>query len=234
MAFNLAKSQQLSDVIGQKNAAKTQRINQIDEQNRQVDATNAINRANTANEKSSYFTQLEQQDKMLDSLALNRLFSEVINPVGYQFSQQDRDAYNQNADLKFNQAVDKAREDRTTAINALSDIVALKNEYNSDDTRKNISFEDWLELDASRIKRYTDAINNSNVNSTYNNAIAAAQALRSKQYGSSILYAKKGGSTRRERTPIEQMAINADLQAKKSTAKLSDNLMRMLQQLLKN
>lgn len=233
LAFNLAKSQQLSDVTSQKNTLISQRINQINDQNRQIDATNATNAANTANQKSAYLTQLDYQDRMADSLALNKLYSEVINPIGYQFSQQGRDAANQIYDLEYNQAYTKAAEKRANTINALPDVVALKNEYKADTNRGNISFENWLQLDASRVKRYSDAIDQSGVNQTYNQDLMNAQKLRSKQYGPSILFNKKGGTIKKGRTPIEQMAINADSHAKKSSAELSKSLQRMLQQLLK-
>ena len=60
--------------------------------NRQINNANEQARVQTANQKSQYITGLRYQDKMLDSVALNRVFSDVIAPFGQQMSQQGRNA----------------------------------------------------------------------------------------------------------------------------------------------
>lgn len=119
MAFKLNKAQNLSRLANQKNAAITQRISAIDEQNRQIESANATNRAEVANQKSQYLTGLEYQDKMLDSEALNRLFSDVINPLGQQFSQQGRDAYNRKLDTNYKLAIEEANRIENSRINSV-------------------------------------------------------------------------------------------------------------------
>ena len=227
MGFKLAKAQNLSRLANQKNAAISQRIAAIDEQNRQIESTNAVNEAETANQKSQYLTGLEYQDKMLDSEALNRVFSDVINPLGQQFSQQGRDAFNKKVDTNYRLTMadaDKLENARisgdlnnkgyTAKWNALTP--QERNQYSDiSDYVYSQSPDDWKAI-YSRSK-------------TYQNNINKAVGTYTRATGPLVFY-KKGGNLR---SAQEQIAINAAKQAQKSTAKLSDNLMKMLQQLTK-
>ena len=87
-----------------------------------------------------------------------------------------------------------------------------------------------MALDASRMNRYNNAVNNSNLSKAYQNALLEAQKIHNTITGSRIIYSKKGGTIR---SAQEQMAIDSAKAARTNYAKLSDNLMRMLQQLMK-
>lgn len=81
--------------------------------------------------------------------------------------------------------------------------------------------------DPTRASIYNDA------NKAYQNALAEELTRLKLQninaQGPTIFY-KRGGTLR---SAQEQIAIDSNKHAKKSTAKLSDNLMKMLQQLIK-
>jgi hypothetical protein len=77
MAFKLAKAQSLSSLAAQENAEITQRKTATDEINRNIENTNAAQRAAAANEQSQYLANLNYQDRMVDSVALNSKWSKV-------------------------------------------------------------------------------------------------------------------------------------------------------------
>lgn len=228
MAFKLAKAQSLSSLTSQENAEITQRKTAIDETNRNIENTNTVQRAAMANEQSQYLANLNYQDRMVDSAALNSKWSKVWNNLGNQFGQQSRDAQNKIADLNYTIAQQNAQDQYTRGINALPDIIALRNEYKASESTD--SFEDWLALDASRMNRYNNAISNSNLSKVYQNALLEAQKTHNTVTGPRIIYSKKGGTIR---SAQEQIAIDSAKAARTNYAKLSDNLMRMLQQLMK-
>ena len=227
MGFKLSRAQALSRLENQKNAAISQRMATIDEQNRQIESTNAVNRAETANQKSQYLTGLEYQDKMLDSEALNRLFSDVINPLGQQFGQQGRDAFNRKVDTNYKLAMADAEKLENARISGDLNSKGYTAKWNALTPQERSQYsdisdyvysqnpDDWKAI-YSRSKTYQN-----NINKTVNTYTSATGPL---------VFYKKGGSLR---SAQEQIAINAAKQAQKSTAKLSDNLMKMLQQLTK-
>ena len=227
MGFKLAKAQNLSRLANQKNAAISQRIAAIDEQNRQIESTNAVNRAETANQKSQYLTGLEYQDKMLDSEALNRVFSDVLNPLGQQFGQQGRDAFNRKVDTNYRLEMADADKLENARISSDLNSKGYTAKWNALTPQERSQYsdisdyvysqnpDDWKAI-YSRSKAYQNNVNN-----------AVGAYIRAT--GPLVFY-KKGGNLR---SAQEQIAINAAKQAQKSTAKLSDNLMKMLQQLTK-
>lgn len=227
MGFKLAKAQNLSRLANQKNAAISQRMAAIDEQNRQIESTNAVNRAETANQKSQYLTGLEYQDKMLDSEALNRVFSDVINPLGQQFGQQGRDAFNRKVDTNYRLEMADADKLENARISGDLNSKGYTAKWNALTPQERSQYsdisdyvysqnpDDWKAI-YSRSKAYQNNVNNAV--GTYTRATGP------------LVFYKKGGNLR---SAQEQIAINAAKQAQKSTAKLSDNLMKMLQQLTK-
>ena len=237
MAFKLNKAQQLSGLAGQKNAQLTQRFNQINETNRQIDAQNEANRIQTANEKSQYLTNLNYQDAMLDSVTWNRLFSDVINPFGQQMSQQGRDAWNK--DLSMNYQFDAQNAQRAEnariqgdlnrefmpAWSALSD--AEKKQYGDLETY----------VYTTNPERYKEIVNG---NPIYRSTMQDLMRKYSKGIGAGMLYYKSGGSTvnikstnKNQRSVQEQIAINSAKSAKRSVDELSKALLKMLEQLTK-
>jgi len=227
MGFKLAKAQNLSRLANQKNAAISQRMAAIDEQNRQIESTNAVNEAETANQKSQYLTGLEYQDKMLDSEALNRVFSDVINPLGQQFGQQGRDAFNRKVDTNYRLEMADADKLENARISGDLNSKGYTAKWNALTPQERSQYsdisdyvysqnpDDWKAI-YSRSKAYQNNVNNAV--DTYTRATGP------------LVFYKKGGNLR---SAQEQIAINAAKQAQQSTAKLSDNLMKMLQQLTK-
>lgn len=228
-------AQQLSGLAGQKNAQLTQRFNQINDINRQVDAQNETNRIQTANEKSQYLTNLNYQDAMLDSVTWNRLFSDVINPFGQQMSQQGRDAWNKNLGMNYQfdaqnaQRVENARiqgdlnREFMPAWNALSN--AEKKQYGDLETY----------VYTTNPERYKEIVNG---NPIYRNTMQDIMRKYSRGIGAGMLYYKSGGSTvnikstnKNQRSAQEQIAINGHKASKRSVDELSKALLSMLKQL---
>ena len=98
-------------------------------------------------------------------------------------SQQGRDAWNQKADASYKEKVLKARTDYNNKIASLPAVIGLKQQYVADEKSKTMSFEDWLELDAARLKTYNDAIAGSTYGEDYQKALREAADARSKQLG---------------------------------------------------
>jgi len=228
LAFKLNRAQQLSNLETQKNAAISQRMTAIDDQNRQIESTNEAQRVNTANQKSQYLTGLEYQDRMLDSQALNALHAQVINPLGQQFSQQGRDAFNKRLDTQYKLDIEDATKLEDNRIST-----ALRNQGFIDK---------WNALTTAEKANYSDigdyvysldpeAYKNIYIKSPgYRRAIQNAVDRYTNASGARVFYSKSGGKIRDAQ---EQIAIDSNREAKKALAKLSDNLMRMLQQLTK-
>lgn len=236
-AFKLNRAQQLSGLAGQKNAQLTQRFNQINDINRQIDAQNETNRIQTANEKSQYLTNLNYQDAMLDSVTWNRLFSDVINPFGQQMSQQGRDAWNKNLGMNYQFEAQNAQRIENARIqgdlnrefmsnwNALSD--AEKKQYGDLETY----------VYTTNPERYKEIVNG---NPIYRNTMQDLMRKYSRGIGAGMLYYKSGGSTvnikstnKNQRSVQEQIAINSAKSAKRSVDELSKALLKMLAQLTK-
>ena len=236
LAFNLAKAQQLAAQAGQENTQITQRKSQIDDVNRQIDYQNQLADVQTANQKSQYITGLKYQDAMLDSVALNRLFSDVINPLGQQMSQQGRDAWNKK--LALEHSMDTKAEDsaelqrRNFEIRAkygdewakLSDADRLK--WGDIDTFAYSKDPDWYNALTTPSKNYREKIKK--LNDDYFDSLGAGVFIR-----------KSGGTinikntNKNQRSAQEQIAINGHKAAKRSVDELSKALMKMLQQLTK-
>lgn len=243
IGFKLNKAQSLSALAGQHYAQLAQRKNQVDELNRQISGQNEAARIQTANEKSHYITGLRYQDKMLDSMKLNRIWSDVIAPYGHQMSQQSRDAWNQKADASYKEKVLKAKTDYNNKIASLPAVIGLKQQYVADEKSKTMSFEDWLELDAARLKTYNDAITSSIYGEEYQKDLKKAADERSKQLGAGwgikSFWMKSGGTinvrttNKNQRPAEEQIAINSAKAAKRSVDELSKALLKMLAQLTK-
>ena len=247
MAFELSKSQKLSDIQATKSANISKRMMDIDEANRKINAANNSAEVATANEKSKYLTNLEYQDRMLDSQALNRIFSNVINPLGQQFSQQGRTAWQMQGQAEYESDMDAAQqhalrqmqvsipENIKTAWNKLT--AAEKNSYNNDIATY------LLEKDPTKYASIMNTVNNTlklarrNATANYRDYIGPNLSMRSRQWvPGSITQEAKGGkisTSKNMRDAQEQIAINGDKEAKRAAQKLSDHLMRMLAQLIK-
>lgn len=229
LSSELTKAQNLSNIEANRNAAISQKIAQTDDYNRQQSDKEEVAALAKAEERSKYFSELNYQEDALKSEALNRIFANVINPLGQQFSQQGRDSQEKLADLMYNKDMvdlDLKRQNRIkTALisgnyksqwDALSQ--ADKNLYSND-------IELWM------MSKYPDA---------YKSIYAKTDLDRQNEYdlakryassgGPRILYNKRGGYIRPAQ---EQIAIDSAKAAKRSVDKLSDNLAKLLQQLLR-
>ena len=232
LAFNLERAQRLSALENQKNAEISQNKYTIDMQNKQIDDANEQARVNTAMEKSAYHTQLNYQDEMLDSEALNRLYANVINPLGQQFSQQGRTAQNMRNQQVYQNELKKIDRQQTINIQSKLANTGYQNKWNQLTTDEKAKY-------ANDIENYVYSISPEDWKSIYDNSLLTdrltMKALNNytKSLGAMSFYKSGGKTGTKIRSVQEQIAIDGDRHAKKSTAKLSDNLMRMLQQLLK-
>ena len=235
MAFKLSKAQQLSSLAAQKNSQITQRKTQLDDMNRQIDAANEQARVQTANEKSQYLTNLNYQNRMLDSVTWNRLFSDVINPFGQQMSQQGRDAFNKNAQLQYQLDVQAAQREENARVNG-----ELQRQYgtkwaglsNADKQRYGSLEEYAYTIDP---EGYKTIVKN---NSIYNDLMTSAMRKYTNMTGAGLFY-KSGGTinirntNKNLRSAQEQIAINSAKSAKRSVDELSKALFKMLAELTK-
>lgn len=234
MAFKLSKAQQLSSLYGQKNAQVTQRKLQTDDINRQIDTQNENAAVQTANQKSQYYTGLNYQNLMLDSVALNRLFADVINPFGQQMSQQGRDAFNKTASMQYNLDSNALQREEQARINRdFNAYSAAWNALSDDEKRYYGSLQDYVY--AIDPEKYKQIITPSD---TYNEGMLKAAQSYARATGASMYY-KSGGSinikntNKNQRSAQEQIAINGHKAAKRSVDELSKALLKMLQQLTK-
>ena len=118
--------------------------------------------------------------------------------------------------------------DKEAAISRLRS--QYKTEFNKDNTIG--TFETWIASNPALKQQYEDALNPltnfKSQQAKYDAAIE--QALREKQHRNAGFLYKKGGNIR----PVEdRIAENADKEARRAVQKMSDNLFKMLQQLIK-
>lgn len=236
LAFNLSKAQQLSGLAGQKNAQFTQRKNQVDELNRQISGQNEAARIQTTNEKSQYLTGLRYQDKMLDSVALNRLFADVINPFGNQMSQQGRDAWNKANQMQYQIDVNAANGEEQTRINREFQ-AKYGAQYANLSTNEKAQFASLADYVAYVDPAYYKQI--MTPSQQYREAMEQITKAYNRTMGASIISRKSGGSVtiknsnKNLRPAQEQIAINSAKAAKRSVDELSKALLKMLAQLTK-
>lgn len=241
MAFELSKSQKLSDIQANKNANISKRMMDIDEANRKITSINSTNEANMANQKSQYLTQLNYQDKMKDSEALNRIYANVIGPLGKQFGDQSRRAQLMEAQAEYDTDMDLAAASAKHQLNNALRTSGIKGKWDTLTEAEKTKYGNDIMDYAYAVdpNNYTRIMDTYGVN--LRDAKRAATAKMRQYIGPNLYihnydyeYDAKGGKIGNNvREASDQIAINSDREAKKAAQKLSDNLMRMLAQLLK-
>lgn len=241
VAFNLGRAERLADINRQEGAEISARNSQIDETNRQIGNYNTEQNVNTANLKSQYYTNWKSQRPLIVNNAIENWHSKVWQPYSYQNRQNIQNEQNANAQLDYESAL------RTAQLNARAKFDAkmapYKDQWMKSDEYKNtkIDFEDWMTSDVARAKAYNDeykTMQNSIYSDTINqrrnlNWWQGAGWVRSTAGAPGVAYAKNGGKTKYHREATEELAINTSKHAQQSAQKLSDNLVRLLMQLMK-
>lgn len=118
LAYKLGLSESLKNLNMQQGAEESARVMQTDEQRRNVDNQNTVYRAQTANEKSNYITQLESRDPMLRVQARDFLHANILGPLGQQFGQQIRDEQNLRNQLLLEQSFGQMSQTEKAALDA--------------------------------------------------------------------------------------------------------------------
>ena len=90
-------------------------------------------------------------------------------------------------------------------------------------------FFDWLSTNDAAYKEYLKKRNSEEGRKYESNK----RKERYNIYNKYLTYSKNGGSIYKHKTIQEEIAVNADKMSKKAVQKMNDNLMKMLQQLLK-
>lgn len=243
LAYKLGLSESLKNLNMQQGAEESARVMQTDEQRRNVDNQNAVYRAQTANEKSNYITQLESRDPMLRVQARDFLHANILGPLGQQFGQQIRDEQNLRNQLLLEQSFGQMSQTEKAALDAK--LAKYKNEWlNSQEYKNGVDFEDYMSSNPERVKFYSDAV--ASYNNNLNAKLAGIKLKNVWNQGADLMRVtragvyKSGGNVsvtvnnrnKYHRDVREQIAIDGNRNAQKNAQKLSDNLARLLQQLL--
>lgn len=243
LAYKLGLSESFKNLNMQQGAEESARVMQTDEQRRNVDNQNTVYRAQTANEKSNYITQLESRDPMLRVQARDFLHANILGPLGQQFGQQIRDEQNLRNQLLLEQSFGQMSQTEKAALDAK--LAKYKNEWlNSQEYKNGVDFEDYMSSNPERVKFYSDAV--ASYNNNLNAKLAGIKLKNVWNQGADLMRVtragvyKSGGNVsvtvnnrnKYHRDVREQIAIDGNRNAQKNAQKLSDNLARLLQQLL--
>ena len=225
-ANNQAYGQQLVNLDMQEGSEKSNRIMQNNAETNAIINQNISNAINTANRNLDRATQLDYQTEALKSQKIRDEQANIWQPLSQQFRQQFRDITNKKANIQQQIELDDLQQrqllnDRTGIY---KDIYEM---YDKSGSSK--EFFDWLATDNTAYKEYLKK-RDSEEGRKYE---ANKRKERYDIYSKYLTYSKNGGSIYKHKTIQEEIAINADKMSKKAVQKMNDNLMRMLQQLLK-
>ena len=171
-------------------------------------------------------TQLDYQTEALKSQKIRDEQANIWQPISQQFRQQFRDIANKKANIQQQIELDDLQQrqllnDRTGIY---KDIYEM---YDKSGSSK--EFFDWLSTNDAAYKEYLKK-RDSEEGRKYE---ANKRKERYNIYSKYLTYSKNGGSIYKHKTIQEEIAVNADKMSKKAVQKMNDNLMKMLQQLLK-
>ena len=225
-ANNQAYGQQLVNLDMQEGSEKSNRIMQNNAETNAIINQNISNAINTANRNLDRATQLDYQTEALKSQKIRDEQANIWQPLSQQFRQQFRDITNKKANIQQQIELDDLQQrqllnDRTGIY---KDIYEM---YDKSGSSK--EFFDWLATNDAAYKEYLKK-RNSEEGRKYE---ANKRKERYDIYSKYLTYSKNGGSIYKHKTIQEEIAVNADKMSKKAVQKMNDNLMRMLQQLLK-
>ena len=225
-ANNQAYSQQLVNLDMQEGSEKSNRIMQNNAETNAITNQNISNAINTANRNLDRATQLDYQTEALKSQKIRDEQANIWQPLSQQFRQQFRDIANKKANIQQQIELDDLQQrqllnDRTGIY---KDIYEM---YDKSGSSK--EFFDWLSTNDVAYKEYLKK-RDSEEGRKYE---ANKRKERYDIYSKYLTYSKNGGSIYKHKTIQEEIAVNADKMSKKAVQKMNDNLMKMLQQLLK-
>ena len=236
-ANNQATAQALGKLSSQTGANISNAVYQNDVNNNAIMAQNEKNRIDAANTNSQYQTQINYQIDALKAQKTRDQNANIWAPISNQFRQNMRTNINRasqlSAQFELQKLNDELKQQQMLATKALRDEWRAKfdkGEYKG-------SFDDYVVSDEIINQRYRDLLNTEkNPDDTYKTTFGKyyndtyLPARRKTLLGNSLAL-KSGGTVKR--TVQEEIAINADKMSKKAVEKMSDNLMKLLQQLLK-
>ena len=187
---------------------------------------NISNAINTANRNLDRAIQLDYQTEALKSQKIRDEQANIWQPLSQQFRQQFRDITNKKANIQQQIELDDLQQrqllnDKTGIYKGIYEM------YDKSGSSK--EFFDWLTNDNAAYKEYLK-IRDSEEGRKYE---ANKRKERYNIYSKYLTYSKDGGSIDKHKTVQEEIAVNADKMSKKAVQKMNDNLMKMLQQLLK-
>lgn len=215
LGLGMQKGAEISDYINQHNAQEVATMNQ----QRQLDAQ-------TANEKSQYYTNLDARNKQLNAAELNEKWANVWNTYSQQFRQGIRDAENKIIDADYQMDVDNLTDRyNLTKKNLLKDLYA---QYDADTNVNKGTFDNWITQNNERYTTYNNIINSDGWKNAYNQYRAAMTDLNKKYARLSTF--KTGGKIR---SVSEELTIQSNKAAKKAVQRMNSDLMKMLLQLMK-
>ena len=225
-ANNQAYGQQLVNLDMQEGSEKSNRIMQNNAETNAIINQNISNAINTANRNLDRATQLAYQTEALKSQKIRDEQANIWQPLSQQFRQQFRDIANKKANIQQQIELDDLQQrqllnDRTGIY---KDIYEM---YDKSGSSK--EFFDWLSSNDAAYKEYLKK-RDSEEGRKYE---ANKRKERYDIYSKYLTYSKNGGSIYKHKTIQEEIAVNADKMSKKAVQKMNDNLMKMLQQLLK-
>ena len=225
-ANNQAYGQQLVNLDMQEGSEKSNRIMQNNAETNAIINQNISNSVGTANRNLDRATQLDYQTEALKSQKIRDEQANIWQPLSQQFRQQFRDIANKKANIQQQIELDDLQQrqllnDRTGIY---KDIYEM---YDKSGSSK--EFFDWLSSNDAAYKEYLKK-RDSEEGRKYE---ANKRKERYDIYSKYLTYSKNGGSIYKHKTIQEEIAVNADKMSKKAVQKMNDNLMKMLQQLLK-
>lgn len=237
-ANNQATAQALGKLSSQLGTNISSAVYQNDVNNNALMNQNEKNRIDAANSNLQYQTQINYQIDALKAQKTRDQNANIWAPISNQFRQNMRSNINRANQLSAQFDLQKLSDDlkQQQAVATQS----LKNEWRTkfDNGEFKGSFDDYVVSNEIINQRYKDLLNTEKdtlgnyktdfgkyYNETYLPKYEAA--LRAK----ASLSLKSGGTV--EKTVQEEIATNADKMSKKAVEKMSDNLMKLLQQLLK-
>ena len=225
-ANNQAYGQQLVNLDMQEGGEKSNRIIQNEAETNAIINQNISNSVGTANRNLDRATQLDYQTEALKSQKIRDEQANIWQPLSQQFRQQFRDIINRKASIQQQIDLDDLQQQQLLA-DKTGIYKGIYEMYDKSGSSK--EFFDWLSSNDAAYKAYLK-IRNSDEGRKYE---AAKRKEKYDIYSKYIPYSKEGGSVYKHKTVQEEVAINTDKMSKKAVQKMSDNLMKMLLQLLK-
>lgn len=223
---NQAYGQQLVNLDMQESSEKSNRIMQNNTETNAITNQNIANAINTANRNLDRATQLDYQTEALKSQKIRDEQANIWQPLSQQFRQQFRDITNRKANIQQQLELNDLQQrqllrDKTGIYKSIYEM------YDNSGSSK--GFFDWLASNDAAYKKYLE-IRDSEEGMKYENE---KRKEKYDIYNKYLSYSKQGGSINKRESTLEEITINADKMSKKAVQKMNDNLMKILQQLLK-